>query len=250
MRADDIAARLATVQERIADACARAHRDVAPSNTSPCPGRGRGSIANAGEGTPLVRLVLASKTQPPEAVAAAYAAGTRDFGENYVQEAIAKRAALTHLRDARWHLIGHLQSNKARAAVEHFDLIHTLDSTRLASALARIRSTPPMRVLIEVNLGGEASKSGVRPDAVAPLLDSVRDTIDVRGLMTIPPPAANPSDSRRWFAQLRELRDRLATATGLALHELSMGMTEDFEAAIEEGATIVRVGRAVFGERL
>jgi len=261
---DDIASRVAAVHERIANACARAHREPAPPNpspslghgqvpfpnTSPCPGRGRLSLANAGEGTPPVRLVLATKTQPTEAVAAAYAAGARDFGENYVQEAIAKRAALTHLPDARWHLIGHLQSNKARAAVDHFDLIHTLDSARLATALARVRATPPMPVLIEVNLGGEVSKSGVRPDAVAPLLDAVRDTVDVRGLMTIPPPAADPSDSRRWFAQLRELRDRLAPATGLALEELSMGMTEDFEYAIEEGATIVRVGRAVFGERL
>jgi hypothetical protein len=223
----DIAARLATVHARIADACARAHREVAS-----------------------VRLVLASKTQPPAAVAAAYAAGARDFGENYVQEAIAKCAALTHLHDARWHLIGHLQSNKARAAVEHFDLIHTLDSARLGNALARIRTNPRMPVLIEVNLGGEASKSGVPPDAVAPLLEVVRNSVDVRGLMTIPPPAANPSDARRWFTELRQLRDRLATAAGLALQELSMGMTEDFEYAIEEGATIVRVGRAVFGERL
>jgi PLP dependent protein len=208
------------------------------------------SLANAGEGTPPVRLVLASKTQPPEAVAAAYAAGARDFGENYVQEAIAKRAVLAHLPNIRWHLIGHLQSNKARVAIQNFDLIHTLDSSRLANALARIRATPPMPVLIEVNLGGEASKSGIRPDAVETLLDAVRDSVDARGLMTIPPPAADPSESRRWFAQLRELRDRLATAAGLALQELSMGMTEDFEYAIEEGATIVRVGRAVFGERL
>lgn len=224
---NDIAARLATVRERIANACARAHRETAS-----------------------VRLVLASKTQPPEAVAAAYAAGARDFGENYVQEALAKRAALGPLDGVRWHLIGHLQSNKARIAVENFDLIHTLDSARLANALARIRPAPPMPVLIEVNLGGEATKSGVRPDAVAPLLESVRNAVDVRGLMTIPPPAVNLSDAHRWFAQLRELRDRLATAAGLALKELSMGMTEDYEAAIEEGATIVRVGRAVFGERL
>jgi pyridoxal phosphate enzyme (YggS family) len=224
---NDIAERLATVRERIAQACARAHREVAS-----------------------VRLVLASKTQPPDAIAAAYAAGARDFGENYVQEAIAKRATLAHLPDARWHLIGRLQSNKVRAAVENFDLIHTLDSARLANALARIRPVPPMPVLIEVNLGGEASKSGVRPDGVASLLETVRNHVDVRGLMTIPPPTANRSDVHRWFAQLRELRDRLATATGLALQELSMGMTEDYEAAIEEGATIVRVGRAVFGERL
>src|ERR1700682_3203520 len=124
---DDIPTRLATVRERIAQACARAHREVAS-----------------------VRLVLASKTQPPDAIAAAYAAGARDFGENYVQEAIAKRAALGHLPDARWHLIGHLQSNKARPAVENFDLIHTLDSARLANALARVRPAPPMPVLIEV----------------------------------------------------------------------------------------------------
>jgi len=224
---DDIAARLATVRERIAQACARAHREVAS-----------------------VRLVLASKTQPPEAVAAAYAAGARDFGENYVQEAIAKRAALRNLPSVCWHLIGHLQSNKARIAVENFDLIHTLDSARLANSLARIRPAPPMPVLIEVNLGGEASKSGVSPEAVAPLLESVRNAVEVRSLMTIPPPAANLDAAHRWFAQLRELRDRLATAAGLALQELSMGMTEDYEAAIEEGATIVRVGRAVFGERL
>ena len=223
---NDIASRLATVREHIAQACARAHRAVAS-----------------------VRLVLASKTQPPAAVAAAYAAGARDFGENYVQEALAKRAALGPLTDACWHLIGHLQSNKARATVEHFDLIHTLDNGRLAQALARLRPSPPMPVLIEVNLGGEASKSGVPPDAVAPLLDAVRDSVDVRGLMTIPPPAANLSEAHRWFARLRELRDRLAPATGLALDTLSMGMTEDYEAAIEEGATIVRVGRAVFGER-
>ena len=222
----DIAARLNAVRERITQACARAHREV----TS-------------------VRLVLASKTQPPAAVAAAYAAGACEFGENYVQEAITKRAALAHLRDARWHMIGHLQSNKARAAVENFDLIHTLDGMRLASALARVRAAPPMPVLIEVNLGGEASKSGVRPGAVAALIESVRGAVEVRGLMTIPPPAENPLTTRRWFAQLRDLRDRLATATGLALRELSMGMTEDYEIAIEEGSTIVRVGRAVFGER-
>jgi pyridoxal phosphate enzyme (YggS family) len=224
---NEIAERLATVRERIANACARAHREVAS-----------------------VRLVLASKTQPPDAIAAAYAAGARDFGENYVQEAIAKRAALGHLTEARWHLIGHLQSNKARTAAENFDLIHTLDTARLANALARVRPSPPIPVLIEVNLGGEASKSGVPPDAVAPLLESVRHAVDVRGLMTIPPPTENPLDAHRWFVQLRELRDRLATASGLALDELSMGMTEDYEAAIEEGATIVRVGRAVFGERL
>jgi pyridoxal phosphate enzyme (YggS family) len=229
---DDIAARIVAVRERIAAACARADREV-----------------------DSVLLVLASKTQTSAAVAAAYAAGARDFGENYVQEAVAKRAALTHLHDAHWHMIGHLQSNKARLAVENFDLLHTLDDLRLANAIARARPAAPMPVLIEVNLGGEAAKSGVSPDAVEQLIGSVREAqnlsnaIDLRGLMTIPPPAENSNVARRWFAELRELRDRLVPATGLALRELSMGMTGDYELAIEEGATIVRVGRAVFGER-
>ena len=225
--ANDIAARLGMVRERIQRACARAHREVAS-----------------------VRLILASKTQPPAALATAYAAGARDFGENYVQEGVAKRAALADLHDARWHMIGHLQTNKARDAVAHFDLIHTLDDVRLANALARARPSPPVPVLIEVNLGGEASKHGVNPDAAAALIDSARGIVEIHGLMTIPPPSENLAIARRWFAKLRELRDRLALASGLALKELSMGMTDDYEAAIEEGATIVRVGRAVFGERL
>jgi len=223
---NEIALRLEAVRERIARACAHAHREA----SSIC-------------------LVLATKTQTSEAVAAAYATGARDFGENYVQEAVAKRSALAHLHEARWHLIGHLQSNKARIAAENFCLVHTLDSLRLAGALARTHPAPPMPVLIEVNLGAEPSKSGVNPDAAAALIESVRALVEVRGLMTIPPPAANPAAARRWFAQLRELRDRLAAESGLALSELSMGMSEDYEVAIEEGATIVRVGRAVFGKR-
>lgn len=224
--AGDLAERLGAVHERIARACERTQRE---------PG--------------AVRLVLASKTQPAAAIAAAYAAGARDFGENYVQEAIAKRAALAHLHDAHWHLIGHLQSNKARIAAEHFEIIHTLDGERLARALARARPTPPMPVLIEVNLGGEASKSGVHPDRAAALIDAVRGLVEVRGLMTIPPPSSEAGAARPWFAALRVLRDRLAAGSGMVLGELSMGMSEDYEEAIEEGATIVRVGRAVFGER-
>ena len=223
---DEIAVRLGEVRERIRWACDRAHRPA----TSVC-------------------LVLASKTQPIAAIAAAYAAGARDFGENYVQEAIAKRAALVNLQDVRWHMIGHLQSNKVRVAAENFTLVHTLDSLRLANALARVHPAPPMPVLIEVRLGGEVSKSGIDPDAVVALLESVRTLVDVRGLMTVPPPAAKPAVARQWFAQLRDLRDRLVAKTGLTLSELSMGMSEDYEAAIEEGSTIVRVGRAVFGER-
>lgn len=224
--APDIAARLGDVRARIARAASRAHR-------------AEGSI----------RLVLASKTQPQEALAAAYDAGARDFGENYVQEAMSKRAALAAMHDIRWHLIGHLQTNKARSAIETFDLIQTLDSARLASALYRVRSTPLMPALIEVNLAGEASKSGVGPDRAEALIEAVRGKVEVRGLMTVPPAAADPEATRPYFARLRELRERLAAASGLALSELSMGMTNDYEVAIEEGATIVRVGRAVFGER-
>jgi pyridoxal phosphate enzyme (YggS family) len=222
----EIADRLEAVRERIVAAARRANRD--PKS---------------------VRLVLATKTQPPDALRAACRAGARDFGENYVQEAIAKRDALGDLPGLRWHLIGHLQTNKARAAAESFDLIQTLDSVRLADALARARPSPPVRVLVEVNLGGETSKSGVAPQHAEGLITETRDKVEIAGLMTIPPPAESPDRARTYFARLRELRDRLAASTGLALSELSMGMTDDFEVAIEEGATIVRVGRAVFGER-
>lgn len=226
LAAREIAARLAEVRERIAAAARRARRT---------PGS--------------VRILLASKTQPPEAIRAAYAAGAREFGENYVQEAAAKQDALADLADLRWHLIGHLQTNKAREAAHRFVLIHSLDSARLAAALVRARPGTRVPVLIEVNAAGEATKSGVVADAVEPLLLAVRNTVEVAGLMTIPPPAPAAEDVRRYFAALRKMRDRLAARTGLALSELSMGMTDDFEVAIEEGATMVRIGRAVFGER-
>jgi len=221
----EISDRLEQLRFRIADAVTRAQRES-------------GSV----------RLLLASKTQPPAAVAAAYAAGARDFGENYVQEAASKRSELGELA-IRWHLIGHLQTNKARTAVEMFDLIQTLDSQRLAATLYRLRPSPPMPVLVEINLAGEVSKSGLEPERAETLINSVRDQVDVQGLMTIPPSTAVSQAARPFFRQLRELRDRLADATGLPLRELSMGMTDDFEDAILEGSTIVRVGRAVFGER-
>ncbi|MGZ6253146.1 MAG: YggS family pyridoxal phosphate-dependent enzyme [Candidatus Binataceae bacterium] len=226
---DEIAARLTAVRERIARAANRVNRDPA-----------------------AVRLVLASKTQPPEAIRAAYAAGAREFGENYVQEAATKQDALADLQDLedlRWHLIGHLQTNKARDAVNRFALIHSLDSARLGLALGRARPAPRVRVLIEVNAAGEASKSGVAAADLERLIEETRATVEILGLMTIPPPASDPERSRSHFVALRATRDRLAAATGLALSELSMGMTDDFEVAIEEGATIVRVGRAIFGER-
>jgi PLP dependent protein len=212
----------------------------------------RSRIANAarlaGRAPGTVRLVLASKTQPPAAVAAAFDAGARDFGENYVQEAVSKRSALSQL-EIRWHLIGHLQTNKVRAAAETFSLIHTLDTSRLAVALARVHPSPPMPVLLEINLAGETSKSGIKPEQAEALINSVQGQVDVRGLMAIPPPAPTSKAARPFFRQLRELRDRLAATTGMALPQLSMGMTDDFETAILEGATMVRVGRAVFGER-
>jgi pyridoxal phosphate enzyme (YggS family) len=203
----------------------------------------------AGRADDAITLVLASKTQPPEALAAAYAAGARDFGENYVQEAAAKLAALATLSAARWHLIGHLQTNKAKLAVAIFDSIDSVDSARLAAALAKARPAPPVRALIEVNLGAEAAKTGAAPASLEALIAAARDQLEIAGLMTIPPLGDGPESARRYFAELRAIRDRLAARSGLALSELSMGMTEDFEIAIEEGATIVRVGRAIFGER-
>lgn len=222
----EIARRWREVRDRIAQAATRSQRS-----------------------TNTIRLVLASKTQPPEAVRAAYEAGARDFGENYIREAASKRDALADLNQATWHLIGHLQSNKTRLAIRTFEIIQTLDSARLADAIAHARPTPPMRVLIEVNLGGEPTKSGVGACDVESLIDAARPKVEIIGLMTIPPHAESAMGARNYFAKLRRLRDRLAATTGLALSELSMGMTEDFEVAIEEGATMVRIGRAVFGER-
>ena len=203
----------------------------------------------AGRDASSIRLVLASKTQPADAIRAAWDAGARDFGENYVQEAITKRAELD-LADIRWHLIGHLQTNKAKTAASAFALIHSVDSIRIAEALSRAQPSQHVHALVEVNLGGEASKSGVAPDGVADILDAARGKIEIDGLMTIPPPAPSAEAARPYFARLRELRDVLAMQSGYALSELSMGMTDDFGVAIEEGATIVRVGRAVFGERI
>lgn len=203
-----------------------------------------------GRDASTIRLVLASKTQASAAIRAAWKAGARDFGENYVQEAIAKKAELADLTEIRWHLIGHLQTNKAKTAGSAFSLIHSVDSVRLAEALAKAQPSPRVHALIEVNLGAEASKTGVAPEEAAAILDVAHEKIEIDGLMTIPPPARRAEASRPYFARLREMRDRLAAQSGYALSELSMGMTDDFEVAIEEGATIVRIGRAVFGERV
>ena len=180
-----------------------------------------------------------------ERIAAACAAGLTDLGENRIQEAVAKIEAVAALgARPRWHLVGHLQRNKAQTARRLFAIIHSVDSLRIAEALGTY-ATSPVPVLLQVNVAGEASKFGFRPEEVAAARDAVAalPNIDVRGLMTIAPMTADLESIRPVFRRLRELRD------GLGLHELSMGMTDDFEVAIEEGATLVRVGRAIFGPR-
>jgi PLP dependent protein len=201
-----------------------------------------------------IRLVAVSKTHPPQLIRAAFEAGLRDFGENRVQEAESKRPELDEL-DATWHLIGHLQSNKAKAARALFDWVHSLDSLHLAQKLAQAADSSGARlpVLIEVNLGGETSKAGIGAREAAVLAQQVvmHATLELRGLMTIPPFRENPEDVRSYFGQLRALAIDIEKQSlpKVSLPELSMGMSHDLEVAIEEGATIVRVGTAIFGDR-
>ncbi len=198
-----------------------------------------------------VRLVAVSKKVDLERLRLAVAAGHHLFGENYVQEAKGKITALGP--GLSWHLVGHLQTNKAKEAVALFDLIHTVDRLKLAQALdkAAAGAGRTQEVLIQVNLAGEETKSGAAPEAVPDLLREVARLPCLRatGLMTMPPWFADPEAVRPYFRALRELRDRLQQATGLTLPELSMGMSGDYEVAVEEGATLVRVGTAIFGER-
>ena len=202
-----------------------------------------------------VRLVAVSKTHSPEMIRAAFAAGLRDFGENRVQEAQSKLRELADL-GATWHLVGHLQSNKARTARGLFHWVHSLDSRHLAEKLAQAAAPGDARlpVLIEVNLGEETSKAGVRAGEVAALAEQIAplETLELRGLMVIPPFFENPEDVRPYFRQLRALASDLEgrNLPNVSMHELSMGMSHDFEVAIEEGATIVRVGTAIFGPRV
>ena len=192
-----------------------------------------------------VTLVGVSKGMPASRVAEAHAAGLQDVGENRVQEAADKIEALAAQGvRPRWHLVGHLQTNKAKTVTGLFAILHSVDSFRLAQALSR-RAREPLPILLEVNVAQEASKFGFTPQEVASALRSIVDlpNLDVRGLMTIAPQTDQPESVRPVFQRLRELRDELG------LRELSMGMTNDFEVAIEEGATMVRVGRAIFGER-
>jgi len=210
------------------------------------------AAARSGRAPGQVTLVGASKTVPAGALREAIALGLRDLGENRVQEAAGKIAELG--RDTvRWHLIGHLQRNKVAKAVECFDLVHGVDDLDLATELSR-RATMAGRVLpvlVEVNVSGESSKFGVVPDRLDRLLEAVRALAGVRldGLMTVGRPVERAEEARAEFVRLRELRDRGARVTGLELPHLSMGMSGDYEVAIEEGATLVRVGTALFGAR-
>jgi PLP dependent protein len=223
-----IAQNLAEVRSTIAAACRKAGRDPA-----------------------AVRLVAVSKTVPAERVQEAIAAGHDLFGENYLQEARDKIAVLG--KQVTWHLVGHLQTNKAKPAVELFELIHAVDRLKLGRALSTAAAALPkvQDVLIQVNQAGEENKSGVAPEAAAALLKDMVQLphLRVRGLMTMPPWFTDPEAVRPYFQALREVRDRLQDASGLALPELSMGMSGDFAVAVEEGATLVRVGTAIFGHR-
>jgi len=228
----DIAANLADVRARIATAAERAGRRASD-----------------------VTLVAVSKTFGDEHVRAAQAAGQADFGENKVQEGLLKIAATSDVPGIRWHLIGHLQSNKARKAAQSFACIHSIDSSELLRRVdeAAVAEGTTPEVLIQVDLAGESTKFGAPADQVAEIARQALRARAVRltGLMLIPPWSTEPEETRPWFIRLRELRDRLMTdgLPATALRHLSMGMSHDFEAAVEEGATIVRVGTAIFGAR-
>lgn len=219
--------RVREVQERVAAACRRVGRDPA-----------------------TVTLVCVTKQAELGQIEQALAAGISDVGENRVQEARGKHATLAaRYPQLRWHLIGHLQSNKAKSAASFFHCIHSIDSSALAKALERqlAASSPPRRldVLVEVNTSGEAAKYGVAPDAAPALVEAIRQLphLRVTGLMTMAPVVDDPNQARPFFSRLRALRD------ALGLPQLSMGMSQDYDVAIEEGATMVRVGTAIFGTR-
>jgi PLP dependent protein len=211
----------------------------------------------AGRRSEDVALMAVSKTFPVARIREAYDAGLRLFGENRVQEFAAKIEALRDLHDVEWHLIGHLQNNKAAKAVELFTAVDSVDSLRLAQKLnaSAQQLGRKLKVLIEINVGGEAAKSGLVPDSreLDELLSAASDLehLNFRGLMTIPPFAEDPQQARPHFRKLRELRDQIAERRlpAIEMTTLSMGMSHDFEVAIEEGSTCVRVGTGIFGER-
>jgi PLP dependent protein len=222
--------RRAQVEQRIQEACRQA-------------GRNRDGV----------RLIAVSKSRSLEEIRDLHALGQRHFGENYVQEFVAKHDALTDLDPPpEWHFIGTLQTNKTRAVAERADWVHGIDRLRVAERLSRQRPAemPPLQVCLQVDLSGEPGKGGVPPEEAGPLAESVAGlpNLVLRGLMAIPAPARDLDGQRRPLARLRELRDTL-NARGLALDTLSMGMSDDLEAAILEGATLVRIGTALFGPR-
>ncbi len=228
-----IARNIALIQERVAAAARRAGRSEE------------------------VALMAVSKTHSPEHIRDAYSAGLRLFGENRVQEFAGKAGALADLAAAEFHMIGHLQTNKSARAVELFRAVDSVDSVNLAEKLdgAARAMNKKLRVLIEVNVGGETAKSGVAPDSrelEELLLAAPRfEALEFRGLMTVPPFTNDPEGTRPYFRRLRELRDAVAArkVPAVGMDVLSMGMSHDFEVAIEEGSTCVRVGTAIFGER-
>ena len=226
---EDVALNLAAVHARIEQAAERAGRD---------PGG--------------IRLLAVSKTQPAEVLLEAWEAGQRDFGENYLQEALPKLDALAN-HAACWHFIGGLQSNKTRAVAERFDWLHTLDRVSIAKRLSEQRPEPlpPLHICLQVNVSGEGSKGGVAPERLPELVEAVTalPRLKLRGLMAIPEPARGEAAQRVPFRRMRELMRQLNEA-GHSLDTLSMGMSEDLEAAILEGATVVRVGTAIFGARV
>jgi PLP dependent protein len=198
-----------------------------------------------------IRLIAVTKGVPAERVDEAIAFGVEDIGENRIQEAAEKQGEVRN--GARWHLIGHLQTNKAGRAAALFDFVHSVDSKRIADALSAHRPAgrDPIGVLVEVELTGLPARSGVAESDVESLVQQLVNvpSIHVMGLMTIAPYSEHPDDARATFTRLRHVRDHMEHVTGWALPELSMGMSNDFEVAIEEGATMVRIGRAIFGER-
>ncbi len=230
-----ISENVAAVRERIAAAACRAGRNVDD-----------------------ISLMAVSKTQPRERIREAYEAGIRVFGENRVQEFAGKVEAVQELHHAEWHMIGHLQTNKAAKTAELFRAVDSVDSLKLAEKLDAAARTlgKKLDVLIEINVGGEAAKTGVAPDSPALeelLIAAPRlEALTFRGLMTVPPFTDNPEGARPYFRKLRQLRDTLAARKlpAVAMDQLSMGMSHDFEVAIEEGSTCVRVGTAIFGERI
>jgi pyridoxal phosphate enzyme (YggS family) len=224
---------LTTIADRVADVRQRVQRAAKRAGRSPAD----------------VTIVAVSKGFPPSAIEEAAAAGIAHLGENRVQEAADKITGLGSL-SVTWHLVGHLQTNKAKTALELFDIIHSVDSLHLAEVLShRVQmgaAQRPLPVLLEVNVTGEASKFGFSSGEVAAAAQAIArlPRLDLRGLMTVAPFVSDPETVRPVFRELRRLRD------ALGLRELSMGMTDDFEVAIEEGATLVRIGRAIFGERV